>query len=137
MRWGEGSETPSFPRSEHEERGVLRPFSPSQEGVSDPFSHRKKENPVHPQIHCAKIPLAQRITKVQKLSGQNPKQRLTKFGVPAGPRTFGKLCFLLVVVRKSQQMLPERQFTEPGFSRCSTARSSNLSSAKSQGGLER
>ena len=33
-----GSETLSFPRSEHEERGSLRPFSPSQEGVSDPFS---------------------------------------------------------------------------------------------------
>ena len=31
-----GSETPSFPRSEHEERGSLRPLFPPQEGVSDP-----------------------------------------------------------------------------------------------------
>ena len=52
-----GSETPLFPRSEHEERGSLRPFSPSQEGVSDPFSHRKRGNLVHPQIPLAKIPL--------------------------------------------------------------------------------
>ena len=57
---GKGSETPLFPMLEHEERGSLRPFFPSQEGVSDPFSHRKRENPVHPKIPLAKIPLAQR-----------------------------------------------------------------------------
>ena len=61
MRWGKGSETPSFPISEHEERGSLRPFSPPQEGVSDPFSHRERENPVHPKVPLAQIPLAQRI----------------------------------------------------------------------------
>ena len=64
MRWGKGSETPSFLRSEHEERGSLRPFSPPQQGVSDPFSHRKREKPVHPKIPLAKIPLAQRMTSV-------------------------------------------------------------------------
>ena len=41
------------------ERGNLRPFFPTQEGVSDPFSHRTRENPVPPKIHLAKIPLAQ------------------------------------------------------------------------------
>ena len=55
---GKGSETPLFPRSEHEERGSLRPFSQSQEGVSDPFSHRKRENPVHPQIPLNENPLS-------------------------------------------------------------------------------
>ena len=61
LQWGKGSETPSFPRSEHEERESLRPFSTSQEGVWDPFSQRKKENPVHPQIPLAQIQLAQRM----------------------------------------------------------------------------
>ena len=36
-------------------------MSSSQEGVSDPFSHRKRENPVHPKIPLATIPLAHRI----------------------------------------------------------------------------
>ena len=40
-------------------RGSLRPFSPPQEGVSDPFFHRKRENLVHPQNPLAQIPLAQ------------------------------------------------------------------------------
>ena len=44
LGWGKGCETPSFPRSEHEERGSLRPFAPSQEVVSDPFSHRARGN---------------------------------------------------------------------------------------------
>ena len=39
--------------------GLSDPFLPSQEGVSDLFSQRKKENPVHPKIPLAKIPLAQ------------------------------------------------------------------------------
>ena len=43
------------------ERGSLRPFSPPQDGVSDPFSHRKRENPVHPKIPLAKIPVTQRM----------------------------------------------------------------------------
>ena len=61
MRWEKGSS--SFPRSEHEERGSLRPFSPLQKGVSDPFSHCKRENPVPPKIPLAKIPLAQRMSR--------------------------------------------------------------------------
>ena len=61
LRWKRGSETPSFPRSEHEERGSLRPLFPPQEGVSDPFSHRKRENLVHPRNPLAQIPLAQRM----------------------------------------------------------------------------
>ena len=39
---GKESETPSFLILRHRERGSLRPFSPSQEGVSDPFPHRKR-----------------------------------------------------------------------------------------------
>ena len=46
-----GSETPSFRRSEHEERGSL-----IAEGV-----YRKRGNLVHPQIPLAIIRLAQRI----------------------------------------------------------------------------
>ena len=61
MRWEKGSETPSFLMLRHRDQGSLRPFSPSQEGVSDTFSHRKRENPVHPKIPSAKIPLAQRM----------------------------------------------------------------------------
>ena len=75
LRWERGSETPfcdgekglRLPRSlgrSMRERGSLRPFSPSQEGVSDPLSHRKRQNPVHPKIPLAKIPLAQRINHV-------------------------------------------------------------------------
>ena len=56
LRWEKGSETPScggekglrLPRSlgrRHEERGSLRPFFPSQEGVSDPCSHCKRGKP--------------------------------------------------------------------------------------------
>ena len=44
-----------------QERESLRPFSPPQEGVSDPFSHRKRGNPVHPQSPFATNPLVQRI----------------------------------------------------------------------------
>ena len=61
MRWGKGSETPSFLMLRPRERGSLRPFSPPQEGVSDPFSHRKRENPLLPKIPLAKIPLAQKV----------------------------------------------------------------------------
>ena len=43
------------------ERWSLRPLFPPQEGVSDPFSHRKRENLVHPPNPLAQIPLAQRI----------------------------------------------------------------------------
>ena len=67
LRWKKGSETHSFPRSEHEERGSLRPLFPPQEGVSDPFSHRKRENLVHPPNPLAQIPLAQRM-KVSALA---------------------------------------------------------------------
>ena len=66
MRWGKGSETPSFLMVRPRERGSLRPFSPLQEGFSDPFSHRKRENPAHPQIPLAKIPLAQRVKKERR-----------------------------------------------------------------------
>ena len=73
LRWGKkglrlplavekGSETPAFSRSEHEERGSLRPLFPPQEGVSDPFSHRKRENLIHPRNPLAQIPLAQRMS---------------------------------------------------------------------------
>ena len=62
LRWKKGSETPSLPRSEHEERQSLRPLFPPQEGVSDPFSHRKRENLVHPPNPLAQIPLAQRMS---------------------------------------------------------------------------
>ena len=68
------SETPScdgekglrLPRSSCSDlgnEGVSDLFFPSQEGVSDPFSHRKRENPVHPKIPLANIPLAQRMKK--------------------------------------------------------------------------
>ena len=70
--WGKGSETPSFPRSEHEERGSLRPLSPSQEGVSDHFSHRKRGNPVHP-----KIPL---VLESGTLWGANFAKKIAKHG---------------------------------------------------------
>ena len=40
LRWEQGSETPSFLMLRPRERGSLRLFSPPQEGVSDPFSHR-------------------------------------------------------------------------------------------------
>ena len=85
LRWGKGSKTPSFPRSEHEERGSDVSVSPSQEGISGPFSHRKRVNLVHPQIPLAKIPLAQRISMLtvsrrvlkckQNSSQLNRKQR--------------------------------------------------------------
>ena len=65
MRWGKGSETPLFLMLRPRERGSLRPFSPPQEGVSDPFSHRKRENPVHPQIPLATIPFAQRMKEAR------------------------------------------------------------------------
>ena len=42
LAMGKGSETPSFLMLRPRERGSLRPFSPLQEGVSDPFSHRKR-----------------------------------------------------------------------------------------------
>ena len=87
---GKGSETPSFPSSEHEERGSLRPFSLLQEGVSDPFSHRKRENPVHPQISLAKIPLAQRIIKTHLIS----LQELQELADIAGRNQFSLTCHL-------------------------------------------
>ena len=74
LRWEKGSETPSCGG----EKGLRLPRSLGRsmrnEGVSDPcphrkresqtlFSHRKRENPVHPKIPLAKIPLAQRIKK--------------------------------------------------------------------------
>ena len=48
MRCCKGSETPSFLMLRARERGSLRPFSPSQKGVSDPFSHCKRasQNPL-------------------------------------------------------------------------------------------
>ena len=61
LAMGKRSETPSFIMLRPRERGRLRPFSPSQEGVSNPFSHRKRANPVHPKIPLAKIPLGQRM----------------------------------------------------------------------------
>ena len=73
LRWGKGSETPSFPSSEHEERGSPRPFFLSEEGVSDPFSHSKRENPVHPQIPLAKMPLAQRMSYADSFWGPELK----------------------------------------------------------------
>ena len=69
---GKESETPSCGR----EKGLRLPRSLGRsmrnEGVSDPsphrkresqtlFSHRKSENPLHPEIPFAKVPLAQRI----------------------------------------------------------------------------
>ena len=82
LQWEKGSETPSCGG----EKGLRLPRSLGRsmrnEGVSDPFPHRKREsqtlfpiargslrpffppqkgNPVHPQIPLGKIPLAQRI----------------------------------------------------------------------------
>ena len=82
LRWEKGSETPCCDG----EKGLRRPRSLGRsrrnKAVSDPFPHRKtesqtlspnakrslrpfpppqKENPVHPQIPLAKIPLAQRM----------------------------------------------------------------------------
>ena len=48
------------------ERASLRPLFPPQEGVSDPFSHRKRENLVHPPNPLAQIPLAQRIIEARQ-----------------------------------------------------------------------
>ena len=59
-----GSETPSFLMLRPRERASLRPLFPPQEGVSDPFSHRKRENLVHPPNPLAQIPLAQRIIRL-------------------------------------------------------------------------
>ena len=52
------------------ERWSLRLLFPPQEGVSDPFSHSKRENPVHPPNPLAQIPLAQRMTLVEAM-GEN------------------------------------------------------------------
>ena len=49
LRWDKGSETPSFPKSEHEERGSLRPFSPPQEGSQTLFSTAKGKTPYLPK----------------------------------------------------------------------------------------
>ena len=57
------------------EKGSKTPFSPSQEGVSDPFSHRKRENPVHPKIPLAKTPLAQRMTFADRSATTQAQQR--------------------------------------------------------------
>ena len=66
---GEGSATPScggekglrLPRSlgrSMRNEGVSDPF-PHRKGVSDPFSQLRRGDPVHPRIPLAKIPLAQ------------------------------------------------------------------------------
>ena len=52
LRWEKGSETPSC--GGKRVRDSLVPH--------DPFSHRKRENPVPPKIPLATIPLAQRTT---------------------------------------------------------------------------
>ena len=92
MRWGKGSETPSFPRSEHEERGSLRPLFPSQEGVSDPFSHRKRETSYIPKIPLAQIPLVQRIIF---LASCNPKLQLPNRGTILTHSLSGPYCAIL------------------------------------------
>ena len=69
LRWKKGSETPScggkkdlrLPRSSCSDLGNEGVYFPPQEGVSDPFFHRKRENPVPPKIPLATIPLAQRM----------------------------------------------------------------------------
>ena len=88
LRWGKGEKGLRLPRSlgprsEHEERGSLRPFSPSQEGVSDPFPHRKRGNPAHPRIPSTKIPLAQRITP----QGYERRELLQESSGPSGPKS--------------------------------------------------
>ena len=61
LRWEKGSETPSCGGT----RGLRLPRSScsdlGSEGVSDPFSHRKREDPVPPKIPSVKIPSAQPI----------------------------------------------------------------------------
>ena len=45
LRWKKGSETPSFPRWEHEERGSLRPLFPTARGSLRPFFPLQKGKP--------------------------------------------------------------------------------------------
>ena len=91
LRWEKGSETPScggekglrLPRSSCSDLGTResQTIFPPQEGVSDPFSHCKRENPVHPKIPLAKIPLAQHMKFVQQYLGV---QKLTQSGLNGG-----------------------------------------------------
>ena len=72
------------------ERGSLGPFSPPQKGVSDPFSHRKRENPVHPQIPLAKIPLAQRVRMITKTAFHSSKRYAIRFDPSVRARAVSK-----------------------------------------------
>ena len=71
LRWEKGSEAPScdgekglsLPRSSCSDlgnKGGSDPF-PTKRGSLRPFFPPQRENPVHPQIPLAKIPLAQRM----------------------------------------------------------------------------
>ena len=92
---GKGSETPSFPRLEHEE------------GVSDPLSHCKRGNLVHPQIPLAKIPLAQRISiegsKNPKVGKRGFRSRKTPFPLTPEKGGFANLeppvCAVLIALQ--------------------------------------
>ena len=75
LRWEKGSETPScggtrglrLPRSlgrSMRNEGVSDPFSHRKRESQTPFSHRKRENPVPPKIPLAKIPLAQPLERL-------------------------------------------------------------------------
>ena len=92
LRWEKGFETPScggekglrLPRSSCSDlgnEGVSDPF-PHRKGVSERFSHRKTENPVHPQILLAKIPLAQRI---RRWGPESPFPAKESFGIQKSP----------------------------------------------------
>ena len=101
LRWEKGPETPSCDG----EKGLRLPHSScsdlGNEGVSDPFphhpfSHRKGENPVHPNISLAKIPFAQRM---RMIGHRCPTYQLrlppkTRVGDPESPLqgNAGKFC---------------------------------------------
>ena len=75
MRWEEGLR---LPRSSCSDLG--------NEGVSDPFPHRKreyrkKENPTHPKIALAKIPLAQRVMQEWDRRDLGLRLGLTHLGI--------------------------------------------------------
>ena len=115
LRWEKGSETPSCGG----EKGLRLPLSScsdlGNEGVSDPFPHRKgslrpfvprqRENLVHPKIHLAKIPLAQRIDKVLTKRGlanqcsASPRGQLNWAG-PIANRSYTKSLKTLTSLNK-------------------------------------
>ena len=58
LRWEKGSETPSCGASDLGNEGVSNPFFHRKRESQTLFPHRKRENPAPLQIHLAKIPLA-------------------------------------------------------------------------------